>query len=384
MDDMLGRRRSVSPNLTASRRRSSTTENDISLPQRAATIAQRPRRPMSFNSGTSTESDRHALPGNFRMDHQERVHAPATGSTLGWIDEQARAGSRTRSSLSHDLKPMNGPTASRLREPSHTGSTFSIETRSSVTLADAKRADRLELFLRCTNVEAAYNALLGQYTIEKAAMLDAIHEYKQNGEALKHVNERLEDELDVARQNNSRKQWQGRISEIVEARDAWQARAQAAERDLQRAQAAITETENVAQATIATLQKQVQDLKQQLTAARSGPSSPKSSSLPRAKPGSRLPSSTSASGIAKLSNGVSKGASALPRSRTISGGSSIASANDKHGRSMSMTSSKNYGDHLLPSSDGWTPDGSMDLSLHLDEKTDKYLRDLDEESVRRA
>lgn len=284
--------------------------------------------------------------------------------------------------MPYEYKQSN-VSSTRLREPSQTGSTFSIETGSSVTLADAKRADRLDLFLRWTKAEGAYNALHTQYNIEKAALMDAIQEYKHNAEILKETNERLEDELDDARRGTGRKQWQAKIAEIVEARDSWQARAQAAERDLQKAEAAQAKSDSEARATIASLQKELEDLKYQLAAARNGPSPGKGSSLPRAKPGSRIASSSSASGIAKLGSGLPKASvSALPHSRTTSAGSSIASLADKHGRSVSMTSSTNYGDHLPPSSDGWTPDASMDLSLHLDEKTDKYLRDLDEETVR--
>ena len=382
IDDTLSRRRSVSPNLAAVRRRSSATEHEIPLPQRSATIGVRPRRPMSFSSGTSVESALQQRSATVRhQQSQDLLSRTSANSTIGWVDEQSRAGSKIRPSLPFD--PRANASTTRLRETSQTGSTFSIETGSSVTLADAKRADRLELFLRCTKAEAAHNALMGQYTIEKAAMLDAIQEYKQNAEMLKQANDALEDELDEARHNNSsRKQWQARIAEVVEARDTWQARAQAAERDLRRAEATAADQDNKARFTISSLQKEIEALKQQLAAAKAGPGSPKGSSLPRARVGTRLPSSSSTSGLSKIGSGLPKATSSLPRSRTVSAGSSIASS-AAHGRSVSGTSSTNFGDHLPPPSDGWTPDGSiMDLSLHLDEQTDKFLRDLDEESVR--
>ena len=378
MGDMPSRRRSVSPNLAAVRRRSSATEHEITASQRSGGAGLRPRRPVSYSSGTSMESV--VQPRNRSVRQQQSQQDMAQPSaTLGWVDGQSRAGSRVRPHLPYDFRATNSST-SRLREPS-SSSTFSIETGSSVTLADAKRADRLELFLRCTKAEAAYNALTAQYTIEKAAMLDAIQEYKQNAEALKQANDSLEDELEDTRRNNSRKQWQSRIAEVVEARDAWQARAQAAERDLRKVESLNAERDSDARSTIASLQKEVEDLKAQLAIARAGPSSPKGSSLPRSRIASRLPSSSSASTLSKVGSGLPKASSGLPRSRTVSAGSSIAS-NDRHMRSISGASSTNFGDHLPPSSDGWSADGSMDLSMHLDEKTDKYLRDLDEESIR--
>lgn len=214
-------------------------------------------------------------------------------------------------------------------------------------------------------------------------------------DGLRQQNEELISELEHLRRAGNRKPVEQsqeaarRIAEIVEARDDWQARAQAMERDL--AVARHTQQKNAmeSEASLATMKQEITRLQEQLT-SRIPKSPPRSipraaSGLPRKSPPSAnaLKSSNSHSALPRSIGSMKSSVNGLPRSRHSSGTNSNEFS--PHGRTISNTSSTvqtDFGDHLPASSDGWSLGDSQDASLRLDDSTARFLQDIDGPSIR--
>lgn len=407
-DHVLGRRRSISPALTATRRGSSAMDHYDETPHHTTTARRasstRQRRPVSYSSSAGTDSlpgaTQHGRTGSFRYTHGPSHNA--SQSSL-WFDDTPKAASKSRPSIPSDFRSSmaNHPHRRQASSYSTSGSTYSFDSLGTSSFAEAKRADKIDLFLRCTKAESALQAITAHSQIEREALLDALQESRAMIDALRQQNEELITELDHVRRQGARKpavesqEAARRIAEIVEARDEWQARAQTMERDLAATKQAQAKNAADSEAALANMRQEIKRLQEQLTASAKAPKSParnlpRATSLPkRSSPGSNnssnpLKISMSPSGLprstAALKSSVNGG---IPRSRHSSGTNSIGFS--PHGRTASNASSTfqtDFGDHLPASSDGWSLGDSQDASLRLDDSTARFLQDIDGNSVR--
>ncbi|KAK9897823.1 hypothetical protein P389DRAFT_210221 [Cystobasidium minutum MCA 4210] len=403
--DVMGRRRSVSPALTATRRGSSAMDHYDETPHHTTTAAAarrassvRQRRPVSYSSSAGTDSfsgGQTGRNGSFRYTHGPS-HS-ASHSSL-WFDDTPKAASKARPGIPSDFRSSMAAPPHRREASSYstTGSTYSLDSLGTSSFAEAKRADKIDLFLRCTKAESALQAITAHSQIEREALLDALQESRAMVEALRQQNEDLISELEHLRRHGMRKpaaesqEAARRVAEIVEARDEWQARAQTMERDLAATKQAQAKSAADSEAALASMRQEINRLQEQLTASIKVPKSParnlpRATSLPRkSSPGNNsnnpLKMSMSPSGLPR-STGAAK--SSLPRSRHSSGSNSIGFS--PHGRTISNASSTfqtDFGDHLPASSDGWSLGDSQDASLRLDDSTARFLQDIDGQSVR--
>lgn len=406
--DIAHRRRSVSPALTATRRGSSGSalEHYDDAPHHTTTAANlnarrasstRIRRPVSYSSSGGTDS----LPGGQygRSGSYRYTHGPshsASHSSL-WFDDTPKAMSKTRPGIPSDFRGSMATHPHRREASSYStsGSTYSLDSLATSSFAEAKKADKIDLFLRCTKAEAALQAITAHSQIEREALLDALQESRAMIDALRQQNEELIADLEHMRRAGNRKPAEQsqeaarRVAEIVEARDEWQARAQAMERDLAATKRAQQKSERDHEAALAAMKKEMTRLQDEL-AARLPRSPPKNvsratSGLPRkSSPGSNsLKASISPSGLPRSTSIMNSSGSRLPRSRHSLGTNSNGFS--PHGRTISNASSTvqtDFGDHLPASSDGWSLGDSQDASLRLDDSTARFLQDIEGHSNR--
>jgi hypothetical protein len=405
--DTVDRRRSVTPALTATRPNSSASAMDhydetphhstsANYPARRASST-RIRRPVSYSSSGGTDS----LPGaQFGRNASYRyTHGPshsASQSSL-WFDDTPKAASKARPGLPTDFRGGMAAHPHRREASSYstTGSTYSIDSLGTSSFAEAKRADKIDLFLRCTKAESALQAITAHSQIEREALLDALQESRAMIDALRQQNEELISDLEHLRRAGNRKPAEQsqeaarRVAEIVEARDEWQARAQAMERDLAMAKHVQQKNAIDSEASLAAMKQEIARLQEQIT-ARAPKSPPRTiprtaSGLPRRSPPSvnALKPSMSHSALPRSIGSMKSSVSGLPRSRHSSG----TNSNDfsRHGRTISNASSTvqtDFGDHLPASSDGWSLGDSQDASLRLDDSTARFLQEIDGPAVR--
>lgn len=405
--DMLNRRRSISPALTATRRGSSGSalEHYDDAPHHTTTgypngrraSSTRIRRPVSYSSSGGTDSVPGGQSGRISSYRYTRGPSHSASQSSLWFDDTPKAISKARPGIPMDFR---GSTASqpRIREASAystSGSTYSLDSLATSSFAEAKRADKIDLFLRCTKAEAALQAITAHSQIEREALLDALQESRAMIDALRQQNEDLIADLEHMRRSDNRKPAQQsqeaarRVAEIVEARDEWQARAQAMERDLAATKQAQQKNAMDSEAAMAAMRKELARLQDQLS-ARLPKSPPKtagraSSGLPRKSSpgGNSLKNSMSPSGLPRSTSTMKSSGSGVPRSRHSSGTNSNGFS--PHGRTTSNASSTvqtDFGDHLPASSDGWSLGDSQDASLRLDDSTARFLQDIDAPSIR--
>lgn len=405
--DAMGRRRSVSPALTATRRGSSATDHYDETPHHTTTAqptarrasSTRQRRPVSYSSSAGTDSlpgaGQYGRNGSYRYTHGPS-HSVSQSSL--WFDDTPKAASKARPSIPSDFRGNMAAHPHRREASSYStsGSTYSLDSLATSSFAEAKKADKIDLFLRCTKAESALQAITAHSQIEREALLDALQESRAMIDALRQQNEELLTELDHARRQGARKPAEQsqeaarRVAEIVEARDEWQARAQAMERDLAFTKHTQQKHAVEAEAALATMRDEITRLQKQLTAQ--APKSPPktfpraaASALPRrSSQGSNpLKISMSPSGLPRSTGALRNSTSGLPRSRHSSGTNSNGFS--PHGRTISNASSTfqtDFGDHLPAVSDGWSLGDSQDASLRLDDSTARFLQDIEGQSVR--
>ena len=269
-----------------------------------------------------------------------------------------------------------------------------VPTDGASTLSEAKKADKIDLFLRCTKAEGMLQTLVTQSALEKEALQDALQESRHVIDELRQQRENLLEDLDKAKQAVGRRgshsqETSRQIAEMVEARDTWQARAQAAERELQTLQQSSNYNDSHAKSLIAQLETRLRVQQEQLASTRavatskiypSPPSltSPKSRRSPVAY--SKLPISANHASLSRSSS------SYLPRPQRTSSGSIPAqpAGTDRESRAISTASTldTDFGDHLpAPTHDGWSGDDSQDASLRLDDHTAQFLQDIDSTEI---
>jgi hypothetical protein len=401
------RRSSIWPAITESRRPSTTMDHYDDVQHhtfaRKGSAARQTKRPVSYSSSGGTDSAPSGAHQQHRSGSFRYTNGPshsASHSSLWFDDTPKAANTKSRPSIPSDFRGSAAhPHRREASSYSTAGSTYSLDSLStgapSFSFADAKRADKIDLFLRCTKAESALHAITTQSQIEKEALLDALQESRAIIDNLREQNEDLAEQLDYARRSAARKQPDQvqenarRIAEIVEARDEWQARAQAMERDLAATKQTHQQKSEHSEAAHSDLRKEILRL-QEMLSARSQTKSPQSkgaaargSSLPRrSSPGNTtLKTSMSPSGLPRSTNSINK--NSLPRSRHSSGTNSIGFS--PHGRTTSNASSTfqtDFGDHLPASSDNWSLSESQNASLRLDDSTAKFLQDIDGQSAR--
>lgn len=425
----LTRRRSVSPALNGYRpdvgRRSSAAtvateyfddRGSVATLSRQSTAHSHSRRPASYASSGGTDTGLGFQQARTTyLRHTMGPQHSASQANL-WFDDTPKVG-RARPNIPQDFRPSqrNGqshPVPHR-REASgysaassaYSGDTFNPST--TVSLAEAKRSDKIDLFLRCTKAESSLQAITTQSQIEKEAFLDALQESRGALEHLRAQNAELMELLDTARVGNAQRQAHSdqetsrQLAEVVDARDNWQARAQDAERRLNTLQQEHRKEVEQTNALMSTLRKELTKLREQLANARveKKASSPRGSALPRAKNDSPRASSvtyakkteipSSAPKVPRSSDGLPtiKPSNIVPRSRNVSSGTTTSSngVSSGHGRAMSSASSliyTDFGDHLPPVSDRWSMVGSTEASLRLDDSTARYLEDFGDITTR--
>jgi len=289
---------------------------------------------------------------------------------------------------------MHSNQAHRREDSSNSVATSATAADSTTAWSEAKKADKIDLFLRCTKAEAALSSLTTQAMNEKEALLDALQESRHAVQDLRQQREDLVDEIESMRVTSGRRdpETARQIAEIVEARDTWQARAQAAERELESMRQRSKVSEEDSQAKINQLMKQVSTLQEQIAAQAAKQARPLSKSgtpsMPSLASRSRLPASASSPRLPSSSSKSMLPSRSPPtniRTRNTSSSSSTGlPVLSRHGRATSTASSAfetDFGDHLPAASDGWSANDSQDVSLRLDEQTAYFLQDIEPNEI---